>query len=92
MLTRGRLAGVALLVAFGCGSPLPDPDAPGARVIRERCASCHGVYAPGSMTFEMWTVQLERMRRLFAQRGLPWLPPDDEAVLVAYLRAHAGTQ
>jgi hypothetical protein len=45
---------VALLaVAAGCGASLPEPDAPGARVLRERCASCHPLYAPGSMTLAM---------------------------------------
>jgi hypothetical protein len=83
---------VAVAAVWGCGPGLPDPDAPGARVLRDRCAGCHGVHAPGSMTFEMWSVQLERMRRLYAQRGLPWLTPDEETALVAYLRAHAGNQ
>lgn len=92
MLTR-RLAVVAALVAgWGCGPGLPDPESPGARVLRERCAGCHGVYAPGSMTFDMWSVQLDRMRRLYVQRGLPWLSPTEEAVLVGYLRAHSGNQ
>ena len=59
--------------------------------MQARCGGCHRVYAPGTMTAEMWNVQLERMRALFASRGLPWLAPDDEAALRAYLREHAGT-
>jgi hypothetical protein len=31
------------------------------------------------------------MRGLFAQRGIPWLSPDDEHALLDYLQAHAGT-
>jgi hypothetical protein len=42
------------------------------------------------MTIDMWKVQLERMRRLYATRGIPWLPPAEEAALLAYLEAHAG--
>ena len=63
----------------------------GARVLRGRCAGCHRVYAPGSMTIETWRFQLERMRALFAQRGIPWLTPDEERALTGYLAAHAGT-
>ena len=44
------------------------------------------------MTFDMWSVQLDRMRRLYAQRGIPWLTPAEEEALVGYLRAHSGTQ
>jgi len=60
-------------------------------VLRGRCAGCHRVYAPGSMTIETWRFQLERMRALFAQRGIPWLTPDEERALTGYLAAHAGT-
>ena len=43
------------------------------------------------MTIAMWEVQLERMRGLFARRGLPWLAPGEERALLDYLTAHAGT-
>lgn len=86
-----RLALLPLLAAAACGPALPDPDASGAHVLRDRCAGCHRVSAPGSMTREMWSVQLDRMRALYAQRGLPWLSPDEEAALRAYLDRWAGT-
>jgi hypothetical protein len=83
---------VALLaVAVGCGAALPEPDAPGARVLRDRCACCHPLYAPGSMTLAMWQVQLGRMREEFARRGIAWLAPDEERALLEYLASHAGT-
>jgi len=59
-------------------------------VLAARCAGCHRVSAPGSMTLETWRFQLERMRALFAQRGIPWLTPDEERALGEYLTAHAG--
>jgi hypothetical protein len=88
-MRRGVL--VIMLALVACAPELPEPDSPGARVYRERCGGCHVVYAPGSMTIAMWDVQLDRMRRLFAQRGLPWLAADEERTLRAYLAAHAGT-
>jgi len=85
------LATLAAALAVGCGGPaLPDRDAPGAVVMRQRCGGCHRLYAPGSMTAEMWKVQVERMRGQFAQRGLPWLSAGDERALLDYLTAHAG--
>ena len=44
------------------------------------------------MTIAMWDVQLDRMQRLFAQRGIPWLTADEERALRDYLGRHAGTQ
>lgn len=80
-----------VLIGAGCGGSLPDPESPGAHVLVTRCGGCHRVYAPGSMTAEMWRFQLGRMRALFADRGIPWLGPDDEHALLDYLIAHAGT-
>jgi hypothetical protein len=87
-----RLVLVTLLLAVACAPELPDPDSPGAVVLRTRCGGCHAIDAPGSMTFAMWEMQLDRMRRLYAERGYPWLTAEEERTLLAYLRAHAGTQ
>ena len=89
---RVRCALVALGVALaaGCEPALPDPDSRGAAVLRERCGGCHRVYSPGSMTGEMWNVQVERMRDQFARRGLPWLTTEEERALRDYLSVHAG--
>jgi hypothetical protein len=80
------------LAAAACAPELPEADSPGAVVLRARCGGCHVVHAPRSMTYAMWEVQIDRMRRLFAQQGHPWLPAEEERLLLAYLQAHAGTQ
>jgi hypothetical protein len=93
-MRRGRLIltwGLAVSLA-ACSVELPEPDSPGARILTARCGGCHRLYPPGVMTFSMWEMQFGRMRTLFAQRGIPWLPPDEERVLLDYLRTHAGTQ
>ncbi len=59
--------------------------------MRERCASCHPVYAPGTMTFAMWEAKVEDMRGRFAARQLPWLTPLEERALFEYLRRHAAS-
>ena len=92
-MPRGPLRRLVWLVALaaGCGPALPDPDNAGARVLRDRCGGCHRVYAPGTMTLEMWNLQVGRMHELFARRGIPWLTPEEERALQDYLAAHAGT-
>jgi len=91
VVPRRVLIAVALaLAAVGCDARLPDPESAGARVMRERCGGCHRVYAPSGMTFEMWQVQVARMRERFAQAGRPWLVPEEERALLDYLRTHAG--
>ena len=87
----GLIALLVVTIAAGCEPALPDPDSRGATVLRERCGGCHRVYAPGTMTAEMWAVQVEKMRDQFARRGLPWLTTEEEASLRAYLTAHAGS-
>ena len=84
------LSAVLAAVLAGCSVELPDPDSPGARVLATRCGGCHRLYAPGTMTLAMWDLQLDRMRRLYAQRGIAWLSPEEEATLRTYLATHAG--
>jgi hypothetical protein len=83
---------IVLLSVAGCNAELPDANAPGAVVMAQRCSGCHRVYAPASMTMEMWKYQLGRMHQLFAQRGLQWLSPEEEQTVLAYLEQHAGRQ
>jgi hypothetical protein len=80
----------AAVLAAACSSALPEENDPGAVVLRTRCGGCHRVFAPGTMTIETWKFQMGRMHAEFARRGIPWLTPDEEAALLAYLGRHAG--
>jgi hypothetical protein len=91
VLTAARAVVLGVVLA-GCGGPgLPEPDSPGAVVLRTRCGGCHRLYPPGLMTLETWKFQMGRMRTEFARRGVPWLPPDEERALMDYLARYAGT-
>jgi hypothetical protein len=83
---------LAMLVVTlaACSADLPDREDPGAVVLQSRCGTCHGVHLPGTMTLDMWKVQLERMQRLFAQRRIPWLTAAEEDALLRYLETHAS--
>jgi hypothetical protein len=91
VLSRVRGLGVlGLVIVAGCAPSLPDPGSRGAQVLVERCGGCHRVYAPSLLTADMWRYQVDRMRQLLAQRGLPWLSAADERALLDYLTTHAG--
>lgn len=89
---RHRPGAAVLIVATalaGCNASLPDPDSAGARLYAERCGGCHRLYAPGSMTAEMWSLQVERMHGDMVRRGVAPLSPTETAVLLDYLRQHS---
>jgi hypothetical protein len=86
-----RRALAVLALAAGCSADLPDPQSPGAVVMRDRCGGCHRPFLPGTMTIDMWKMQVGRMHELFAQRGIPWLSAQEERALMEYLTMHAGT-
>jgi hypothetical protein len=90
MLIRAVLG--ATIVAVGCGSSLPEETSPAAQAYVRHCGGCHRAYAPGSMTWPMWEYQVGRMRVLFTQLRKPWLSPEEERLVVDYLRRHAGGQ
>lgn len=90
MTPRWFLAIAATLCVTGCNAKLPDPESAGAKLYAARCNSCHRVFAPGSLKFEMWKVQVERMQGEIVRHGLPPLTPDERNVLLDYLKHHSG--
>jgi hypothetical protein len=78
------------VLALGCQTELPEPTSPGAALYRTRCQGCHRLYQPSTMTAAMWRVQVERMQREFARRGMAELSADEMARLLAYLGAHGS--
>ena len=85
------LLGVALVGLTACNAKLPEPDSPGAKVYARRCSGgCHRLFAPSSLTYEMWKLQVERMQGEFVRRGLRPLSPEERALVLDYLRRHSS--
>jgi len=80
---------VALCIV-GCGPKLPEPESPGAKLYAARCNTCHRVFAPGTLKFEMWKVQVERMQGVLVRQGLPPLTPAERDLLLEYLKRYSG--
>ncbi len=78
------------LLLTGCGVNLPEPESAGAKLYAARCNTCHRVFAPGSLKYEMWKVQVERMQGELVRRGLPPLTPYERTVVLDYLKRHSG--
>jgi hypothetical protein len=85
LLTLAVVLGIS-----GCGPKLPDPESPGAKLYAARCNTCHRVFAPGSLKFEMWKVQVERMQGVLVRQGLPPLTPAERDLLLEYLQRYSG--
>ncbi len=85
-----RVLLLALAVALAaCDARLPDPDTPGAQLYATRCGGCHRLYAPASLTAEMWKVTVARMQGELARRGVPPLTSEEQATVLAYLQQHS---
>lgn len=79
----------AMCAALGCNAKLPEPESPAAKLYAGRCDGCHRVYAPGSLTFEMWKYQVERMQGEIVRHGLPPFTTEERDLVMDYLKRHA---
>jgi mono/diheme cytochrome c family protein len=85
---------VTALLAFSsllaaCAN-LPEPESAGARLYTDRCGGCHRLYLPGSLKYDMWKYQVERMQGELRRRGIPPLTAEESATLLDYLERHSG--
>ena len=98
MVHAGRLRRAATVVigglvgvgALACSPKLPEPESPGARLYQQRCDTCHRIFAPSSLKYEMWKFQVDRMQGEMARRGLPPLTAEERATVLDYLKRHSG--
>jgi hypothetical protein len=88
-MTRRMIALATSLLVAGCTHALPDADSPGAQLYQARCGTCHALHEPRSLTAAMWEVQVNRMRETMRRRGARPLTDEEQAVVLAYLQAHA---
>jgi len=86
---RLLIAVVMLSLPTAC-TKLPEPESAGAQLYARRCNDCHRLFQPGTLKYEMWKVQVERMQGEFVRRGLPPLSSAERAVLLDYLKRHSG--
>jgi hypothetical protein len=91
MWVRQLLAtSVFALLGIGCNASLPEPESPAAQLYRQRCATCHRVYAPQVLTAEMWTFMVNRMEQEMLRRGVPPLRADEKQTILDYLQKYSS--
>lgn len=79
----------AVFSTLACNAKLPEPDSPAAKLYASRCNGCHRVYAPASLTYEMWKYQVERMQGEIVRHGLAPLSSQERGLVLAYLKRYA---
>ena len=90
MRSRGWLLIAVVAGALGCNAKLPEPESEGARLYASRCDTCHRLYAPTSLTYPMWKMQVERMQGEMVRHGLPSLNERERTVMLDYLKRHSS--
>jgi hypothetical protein len=85
------LLAALLLLAFGCGSKLPEPESPPARLYVQYCSGkgCHDPIPPKRGGAQYWELQNKRMLVLMRNQGFPLPSPAEQEEILAYLRRHA---
>ncbi len=56
----------------------------------QQCGQCHAPYYPGSMTADMWRVQVPMMEDKMKQSGLPPMTDSDRNAILDYLARNAA--
>ncbi|MBI1816923.1 MAG: hypothetical protein HYR72_18245 [Deltaproteobacteria bacterium] len=82
--------GVTLVTLMTGCTQLPEPESPGAKMYAARCGTCHRLYAPSLLKFEMWKYQVDRMQGEMQRRGIPPLSDSELTTVLDYLKRHSG--
>lgn len=91
MKTKRSLIVVALMLSAGACRKVPEAETPAAQLYVQRCSDpCHKVFLPGTMKYEMWKYQVERMQGEMVRRGIDPLTPAETQTILEYLKRHAG--
>jgi hypothetical protein len=77
----------------GCQRPLPEQDSPAGQLYLQRCGQkCHAPYNPHAMTAATWEIEMSTMEEKIRQSGMPPLEPEDQRIILDYLKRNAGQQ
>ena len=89
---RATSATVLLALAFlGCSrTPMPEASSAGAQLYAQRCAQCHALYIPASLTAEMWKIQVDAMQDKMRQAEIAPLNDGERETILDYLTRNAG--
>jgi mono/diheme cytochrome c family protein len=91
---RAKASLLAFFVLSACQkSPvLPEQGTYAQQLYVKKCGTCHRPYNPQSMTAAMWEMQMEVMRTRIRQAGQSPLTPEQNRIILDYLRRNAGRQ
>jgi hypothetical protein len=87
---RWVVSGLIAILVSSCDASLPEPETPAAQLYRQRCSTCHRLYAPQLLTAEMWGYMIPRMEQEMLRRRIPSLKADEKQTILEYLQKHAN--
>ena len=70
----------------------PEPESPGATVLKKRCSSCHAAPPPASRSAQEWLSIMYRMQGRMRSKHIEPLDNKEFSTLRAYLQMHAGNK
>lgn len=70
-------------------TPIPDADAPEAKVYTARCSACHALPHPKRLYFKQWEHMLNLMYVRISERSMEPLSDEDQKAILVYLKRHA---
>lgn len=87
-----------LLTACGVGTApqsfepvvLPEPESPGAQLMKQNCGDCHGVPAPDTHTADHWPGVVHRMNNRRLMKAYDPMNEQQLQILIDYLRRHGA--
>ncbi len=68
----------------------PEADSEGAKVLLERCSSCHAAPLPSTHSAKVWPSVLNRMQDRMVTKSYNRLTPIEQRLLLDYLQKHAN--
>ena len=87
---RWTFAVVFAVCVSSCDASLPEPESAAAQLYRQRCSTCHRLYAPQLLTAEMWGYMIPRMEQEMLRRRGPPLKAEEKQTILEYLQKHAN--
>jgi len=70
--------------------PLPQAESPGAKLLQQHCANCHGAPLPNTHSAEVWPSVVYRMQTRIITKAYQPLTELEVTTLIEYLQRNAG--
>jgi len=78
-----------MAVPARAATPIPDADAPEAKIYAATCSACHALPHPKRLYYRQWEHMLKLMDVRIAERNMEPISDGDKKAIMVYLKHHA---